>query len=815
ATELLTTRKLESKKMVNDYIQRDIDGLLDLAIPGDGGAQRAASMLATSISALIENLCTEDGSKHPESSAANSARGAGKGRGSASKKTGRRSSSNPCRKSAAIISKWILEQQQLEPAKNKPVETTCTGDAAALSKSVDGFGRWISNDNKSTHESKLYGPIAQFFCFVASCIKLSHKSQRICPNRLVVPFSAPDRKCADGDDNSRADLILNMALVDDYKVGTLIATPKTDKNKSPRFIDAFALVEVKSSADGVDSAMPQLFRYTRGIYEEQYDRRFVWGLAVSGKHVKVVFFGPNYALASPTIDVGQKHGRLQLVTLLANWSFCESHQLGYDPSIIYHKARDYYEIMVDHKGKTKTYYSVGAVISAERLFGRHTRCFLASEKAPAPNAEPRPDVFIKDAWPEATEDEAVDYRDESRHLQKITEMLDKVKRFEGADGRDAWSKLEGKCPRYDSGGRVQFKRVVPGGSTETIEDTSRSIISRYICDQLDRRMVDKKVALLRKENEKLAEDDIARLREQPSLRPEHRFPLRVHKRICMKGIGRPIKYIGSVFELICVMADVMECHWEIYNRCKILHRDISTNNILFTGSGSSIKGMLIDFDHAICEDDKDAVRNFERTGTLPFMSINNLEGGLTEHSLLDDWESLIYILCWVGTYDWRKKEESGQAPNIPERRIVVNTDRSKNRTHHQTTGASQRTGNEQAAEPTKKKISKWCQSDLFECADTKRSVLDKCDSFEDITEGFDKNIPYIGGLITVVSALRTELIDDPKKIMPRGARWINPEPTKQAMKVDLTAGLQKKADKIDPFKLRAPYASVIAEKLLG
>ncbi|KAJ2084860.1 hypothetical protein IW138_006561, partial [Coemansia sp. RSA 986] len=76
--------------------------------------------------------------------------------------------------------------------------------------------------------------------------------------------------------------------------------------------------------------------------------------------------------------------------------------------------------------------------------------------------------------------------------------------------------------------------------------------------------------------------------------------------------------------------------------------------------------MLIDFDHAICEDDKDAIRHFERTGTLPFMSINNLEGGKLEHSLLDDWESLIYILCWVGTYDWKKKDESGERPSFIE-----------------------------------------------------------------------------------------------------------------------------------------------------
>ncbi|KAJ1726108.1 hypothetical protein LPJ72_006447, partial [Coemansia sp. Benny D160-2] len=63
-------------------------------------------------------------------------------------------------------------------------------------------------------------------------------------------------------------------------------------------------------------------------------------------------------------------------------------------------------------------------------------------------------------------------------------------------------------------------------------------------------------------------------------------------------------------------------------------------------------------------------RNFERTGTLPFMSINNLEGGKIEHSLLDDWESLIYIICWIGTYGWKRQDTAIKEPGIPERRIL-------------------------------------------------------------------------------------------------------------------------------------------------
>ncbi|KAJ2494442.1 hypothetical protein GGI11_008845, partial [Coemansia sp. RSA 2049] len=226
----------------------------------------------------------------------------------------------------------------------------------------------------------------------------------------------------------------------------------------------------------------------------------------------------------------------------------------------------------------------------------------------------KPEIFIKDAWPEATSDAEEDHRDESRHLNKITAIL----------GDD--KSLDGKYPKYLSGGRVHIKRqTTTDQSADVVEDNSRSIISGSICSQLD-----------------------AALKERGP-------PLRVHKRICMKGIGKPLKHINSVPELICVMADAMECHWEIYKRCGILHRDISTNNILFTGSGSRIKGVLIDFDHAFCEGDKNAVRRFERTGTLPFMSVNNLEGEIKMHTVLDDWESLLYILCWLGTYGWRNK----------------------------------------------------------------------------------------------------------------------------------------------------------------
>ncbi|KAJ2776093.1 hypothetical protein H4R18_005856, partial [Coemansia javaensis] len=145
----------------------------------------------------------------------------------------------------------------------------------------------------------------------------------------------------------------------------------------------------------------------------------------------------------------------------------------------------------------------------------------------------------------------------------------------------------------------------------------------------------------------------------------HEPALRVHKRICTRGVGKPFKTIESVPELISVVADVMECHTAILERCGILHRDLSTGNILVRrDENERARGMLIDFDHAIRTNNKGHVPHAERTGTWPFLSINNLENvDPFRHpasrnnavTALDDWESLIYILCWVGTLGWNSK----------------------------------------------------------------------------------------------------------------------------------------------------------------
>ncbi|KAI8318785.1 hypothetical protein GQ54DRAFT_299889 [Martensiomyces pterosporus] len=69
----------------------------------------------------------------------------------------------------------------------------------------------------------------------------------------------------------------------------------------------------------------------------------------------------------------------------------------------------------------------------------------------------------------------------------------------------------------------------------------------------------------------------------------------------------------------------------------------------------TVHGALIDFDCAISVG-VDRKARPERTGTLPFMSVLNLEANWFEHTELDDWESLLYLVCWLATLGINKED---------------------------------------------------------------------------------------------------------------------------------------------------------------
>lgn len=102
----------------------------------------------------------------------------------------------------------------------------------------------------------------------------------------------------------------------------------------------------------------------------------------------------------------------------------------------------------------------------------------------------------------------------------------------------------------------------------------------------------------------------------------------------------------STKELLEVLCDAVRGHKSLLEDGKILHRDISENNIIVTEAASKgePKGRLIDLDLA---KELDSVPSGAShcTGTMQFIAIEVLQG--KAHTYRHDLESFFYIFIWM------------------------------------------------------------------------------------------------------------------------------------------------------------------------
>ncbi|KIK58604.1 hypothetical protein GYMLUDRAFT_45212 [Collybiopsis luxurians FD-317 M1] len=111
----------------------------------------------------------------------------------------------------------------------------------------------------------------------------------------------------------------------------------------------------------------------------------------------------------------------------------------------------------------------------------------------------------------------------------------------------------------------------------------------------------------------------------------------------------PLMKVTSLLELAQVIYDILQIHQWLYEKPKILHRDISIGNIMFKrDTKGNVLGVLNDFDLASCPGHLDQPSSKHRTGTKPFMAYDllttNWERG---HMYRHDLESLFYVLLII------------------------------------------------------------------------------------------------------------------------------------------------------------------------
>ncbi|KAJ4308018.1 hypothetical protein N0V84_012350 [Fusarium piperis] len=121
---------------------------------------------------------------------------------------------------------------------------------------------------------------------------------------------------------------------------------------------------------------------------------------------------------------------------------------------------------------------------------------------------------------------------------------------------------------------------------------------------------------------------------------------RIYSCLVISPAGRVISGFRTTKELLAAMRDAIKAHQSLYTVGNILHRDISSNNIIITTpkAADGFEGMLIDLDLAK-ERDSGPSGARHQTGTMQFMAVEVLRR--VDHTYRHDLESFFYVLLWM------------------------------------------------------------------------------------------------------------------------------------------------------------------------
>ncbi|KAG6917058.1 hypothetical protein DXG01_004030 [Tephrocybe rancida] len=132
---------------------------------------------------------------------------------------------------------------------------------------------------------------------------------------------------------------------------------------------------------------------------------------------------------------------------------------------------------------------------------------------------------------------------------------------------------------------------------------------------------------------------------------------------------RKLWEVGSAEDFMEIYVDCVECHFHAYSKGRVLHRDLSENNLMFkTVTDGTKKGILNDWDMASFVDENDEIQlstATHRTGTVPFMAKDLLVATPPPHLFRHDLESFFYILVWAAVHhDFSAKTRRPTVPAV-------------------------------------------------------------------------------------------------------------------------------------------------------
>ncbi|TFK88445.1 hypothetical protein K466DRAFT_662291 [Polyporus arcularius HHB13444] len=134
-------------------------------------------------------------------------------------------------------------------------------------------------------------------------------------------------------------------------------------------------------------------------------------------------------------------------------------------------------------------------------------------------------------------------------------------------------------------------------------------------------------------------------RKADNPRIKRSFKKHQHYRLVVAEVGKPLEEFGSGFKLVSAIFCCLLAHQAAYEKAGIIHRDISSGNILLYKKNGVWVGLLNDWELSK-QVNAPAARQPDRTGTWQFMSARALNNPDKEIVVEDELEAFFHVLLY-------------------------------------------------------------------------------------------------------------------------------------------------------------------------
>ncbi|KAL7903039.1 serine/threonine-protein kinase Sgk2 [Trichoderma sp. SZMC 28014] len=392
----------------------------------------------------------------------------------------------------------------------------------------------------------------------------------------------------------------------------------------------------------------QLTRYVRNIFADQPTRRFVHAFSFCASMMELWVFDRSGAYSSGSFNIHDEPDKF--ARSIVGYTTMDGNAMGLD-TFVEREDACRYVTLTDASGSEKRIKLDRAMVRQKAIVCRGTTCYKTENHHVA-----------KFSWASDKRKPEVEQLKlaEERGVKGVAKVVAHRQITTIAEMRDGLQFPNAHPFRTED---VSFDDLPLATSSTSTPINKRKSSSDTISDDLPK-------SKKRRSNSRLLIQKLSDQRSISKAKPslytpgEDLWENRIYSCLVVSPAGRVISAFKTIKELLESMRDAIKAHQSLYVTGNILHRDISSNNIIITdpATADGFKGVLIDLDLATCKiRDSGPSGAQHQAGTMQFMAVEVLR--MVDHTYRHDLESFFYVLIWMcARQSWRNGFTEGRAP---------------------------------------------------------------------------------------------------------------------------------------------------------